>query len=204
MTATVAVDPDLEALPRPRRPWRRLTLALMSVAAVASLLLLVDLLPLCRYALRSGRPTDIGALTDVQLGPQYDNRWVRARGDLAPRGAAYRRPLDSDQYRLAPIQGRPDVWIELRIPGSIETEHYIPPVSFVGRLVPFAEVGVRYASLEQAMGVVSPRARRDVWVLLDGQSPAMTRWALGVAALALGFLLFNAWGLAHLLRPVSR
>ena len=39
-------------------------------------------------------------------------------------------------------------------------------------------------------------------LLIDGESPAGTRWVLGLAVLLLGFAAFNLVGLIRLARPV--
>ncbi len=49
-------DPDLEALPEPRRPGRRLTLVTMSVTLVLSLVMAYALRGQAVYALNPGVP----------------------------------------------------------------------------------------------------------------------------------------------------
>jgi len=197
------IDPELQALPEPRRPWRRATLATMAVTAIAALGVATTLLPLASYGLRTGAPREIGALTHVQLGAGLANRWVHAVGTLGPRSVEYRRPLDADRYRLTPSEGDPRIWVEVRVPEDVEPEHYVTPNSFVGRLVPVRDAGLRHAAVpgavEAALGHPLPA---DTWILVDGEAPATTRWAIGFVALFVAFAAFNVWGVARLLRPV--
>jgi hypothetical protein len=200
--AASRIDPELEALPEPRRPWRRATLATMAITAIAAGLLVVGLAPLVTYATRGGAPVELGPLTAVQPDEKNAGTWVHATGTLVGRGIEYRRPLDSDRYRLAQVEGNPRLFIELRIPSGIEPEHYVAPNSFVGRLSPLDHAGVRHGALagalQSALGKPPPA---DAWVLVDGESPATTRWAAALSALLVVFAAFNIWGLVHLLRP---
>jgi hypothetical protein len=198
------IDPELEALPEPRRPWRRMTLATMALTALASAYLASQLLPLDTYAARGGAPAELGALTGVQQYEKDEGAWVHATGVLAARGAEYRRPLDSDRYRVVQVENNPQMWVELRIPKDIEPEHYVAPNSFVGRLTPLRRAGIRHAALPQAIEAALGKPPPDgAWLLIDGESPASTRWAAALSVLLVAFTVFNLWGLFHLLRRTS-
>ena len=196
------LDPELEALPRPRRPWRRATLLTMATTAVAALGLAISLWPLVAYSLRGGTPAELGTLTAVQPGAKDAGSWVHATGALAGRGMEYRRPLDPDRFRLVQVEGNPRLWVELRIPQGIEPEHYVAPNSFVGRLAPLASAGIRHRALPEAIeSSFGKSPDGGAWLLVDGESPATTRWAAALSALLVAFVVFNVWGLVHLLRP---
>jgi hypothetical protein len=196
------LDPELEALPGPRRPWRRATLGTMAVTAAAALALASSLWPLVAYALQGGGPVELGPLTGVQPGRKDVGSWVHATGALAGRGIEYQRPLDSDRFRLVQVDGNQRLWVELRIPKGIEPEHYVAPNSFVGRLTPLASAGIRHGALPDAIeSSFGKPPGGDAWLLVDGESPATTRWAAALSALLVAFALFNVWGLVHLLRP---
>jgi hypothetical protein len=199
------LDPELQSLPGPRRPWRRTTVATLLATLVSALLVGKGLLPLAQYALRTGAPSELGPLTTVQLSQGLANTWVHAVGSLRETSVEYRRPLDSDRYRLAQSAENPRVWIELRVPSEIEPEHYVAPNSFVGRLVPFGAAGLHHSALpgaaEAALGHAPPD---DAWLLIDGEAPATTRWALGLVALFAAFAGFSAWGIYRILVFVPR
>jgi hypothetical protein len=152
-----------------------------------------------------GPPRELGTLTRVQLGPDLENSWVHAVGTLGGTSVQYRRPLDPDRYRLARSGENPRLWIELRVPSEIEPEHYLAPSSFVGRLVPFHAAGLHHAALsgatEAALGQMPPD---DAWLLIDGEAPATTRWALGIVALFAAFAAFSAWGVYRIVLFVPR
>src|SRR5689334_17638783 len=196
------IDPELEALPEPRRPWRRATLGVLAVTALSALALAWSLGPLVTYAARRGGPEELGPLTGVQLAGRSATAWVHTTGALSPRSLEYRRPLDADRYRLVQAEEQPALWIELRVPNGIEPEHYVAPNSFVGRLTPLYHAGIRHTALPGAIESVFGKAPpRDAWLLVDGESPATTRWAPPLSALLIAFAIFNVWGLLHLLRP---
>lgn len=194
------LDPELEALPPPRRPWRKTTFAVLGATAVASIAVAVGLVSPARYSLWSGPPRELGALTNVQLDPSAANTWVHAAGELAPQAVEYRRPLDPDRFRLVRAEGNPKLFVELRVPGSELPEHYVPPNSFVGRLVPLDEAGLRFSAVGEALATLGERPS-GAWVLVDGEAPATARWTLGVIALFLGFSAFGVFGITRLLRP---
>jgi hypothetical protein len=198
-----SIDPELEALPRPRRPWRRTTLVILAVTFVLSLLLAGGLRSPAAFATWSGPPRELGNLTNVQLGPASENAWAHGDGAVGDRAVEYRRPLDPDRYRLAPVEGSRRLWVEMRVPDEIEPHRYVPPNSFVGRLVPLTRVGLRHEALETAIESALGRpAPKDAWVLIDGEAPATTRWAIGLAALAIAFATFSGFAIVRLIRPV--
>lgn len=199
-----ARDSDLEALPEPRRPGRRLTLVAMALTTIAALAMAYALRGEALYALKSGPPTDLDELAHVALRPALANTWVHGSALLGTSGAIrYGRPLDGDTFRLAPVAGNPRIWVEIRVPPGMEGPRFVPPTSFVGRLVPFGEAGLRYASLPSAVAETGGgRVPPGSWLLIDGASPGSTRWALALVGLFVAFAGFNVWGLARLLRPI--
>ena len=198
--ASPAIDPELEALPEPRRPWRRATLVVLALTTALSLALGASLRGLAGYALRGEPPREVGALTHVQLAPDLEGTWVHGTGRLGPRALEYRRPLDADHFRLAPVEGSDALFIELRVPAGLEPEHYVPPNSFVGRLVPLGRAGLRHGALPAELGALGADPGSRAWVLVDGEAPATTRWAAGLLVLFLGFAAFGVFGLVVLLR----
>ncbi len=201
-SSATSPDPELQALPEPRRPWRRATLLALALTLLSSALLAVALLPEVSYALVSGQPTEISHLSEFEPEARHANTWVRGRGVLGTPPSGYRRPLDPDRFRLAPVEGNPALWIELRQPEGSLGEHFVPPSSFVGRLLPLSDAGLRYSGLSAALsasGQEPPPA--GAWLLVDGETPDSNRWAFGVLALLLGFCAFSGWGMVRLLAP---
>ncbi len=203
-TAGDGADPDLEALPQPRRPGRTVTIVAMVLTGLAALALAFSLRHEAAYALQSGQPTDVGELTALDLARAPAGSWVRGAAELGTAGAIrYARPLEKDTYRLAPVEGHERVWVEIRIPAGYEGPYFVPPTSFVGRLIPISRLGLRHLGLPQEVARASGGGlSADAWLLVDGESPASLRWALGVVALLVGFAAFNGLGLYRLLRPV--
>jgi len=107
-----ASDHDLEALPAPRRPWRRATLGALSLSALGSLLLAFQLRGEAFFALHSGPPVDLGELSAFHPSAANANTWVHGEGTLHPDGAVhYARPLEQDTYRLAQVEGNEKLWV---------------------------------------------------------------------------------------------
>lgn len=204
MTAQASsFDPELESIPKPRRPWRRLTLGTMGVTAVLSLWLALALTPSVKYALSSNEPVELGALASASPPSTLNNRWVHARADLQAASLEYQRPLDGDTFRLARAEGNPDIWVEVRIPAGLDPRHYVPPTSFVGRLVRTDRAGLRHRAIPEAVSAVTGQRLGDPsWLLIDGEAPRDVTWVLGVVVLLFGFAIFNVWGVFHLSRRV--
>lgn len=195
-------DPELESLPEPRRPWRRATLFSLGLAGVCALALMVTLRSEVSYALMGGQPIKLGQLTAFSPQAKHANRWVQGRGVLSSTAAGYRRPLDPDRFRLAPVAGNEKVWVELREPLNGPAVPFLAPSSFVGRLVPLSDSGLSYSGLISALeDSGQPTPAPDAWLLADGASPRSYRWLLGVLAVLLAIAAFCTIGLYRLARP---
>lgn len=205
---TETPDADLEALPPPRRPFRRLTLFTMTATVIGSLALLVSLRGEFVFSLDGHTPRSVGELSRFIPQPGDANSWVQGQGELEAQGAiAYRRPLEGDSYRLSRVSGAERLWVQVRVPrDDDDPDHrrFVPPTSFVGRLVPATRGGVRLSQLGAAIAEAGrPPLPKDAWLLIDGEAPSTTRWTLGLAALLVGFAAFNLVGLRRLLRPAA-
>lgn len=201
-------DAELEALPPPRRPWRKLTLAVLTVTLLCSLALLLALRGELVFSFTAGSPRGVGELSAFTPAPGDANTWVQGEGELERDGAiAYRRPLESDSYRLAPVSGARRLWVQVRVPWDDDDpdhKRFVPPSSFVGRLVPVGGGGLRLSQLGTAVAEAGrPALPGDAWLLIDGEAPATTRWTLGLGVLLLAFAAFNLFGLFRLLRPAT-
>ncbi len=199
-------DPDLTDLPSPRRPLRRVTLGVLTLVAVASLGVLWGLRGEIGYCLSFSPVQPLGDLAQLHPSAALANHWVQGRAPLAAEGAVrFQRPLESDSYRMGPVAGNPQLWIQFRVPAVYDNEAFIPPASFVGRLMPLNRTALRQAALAGAVveaGWPKGHLPANAWLLVDGESPASTRWALGLAGLLVGCALFAVWGLWSLLRPL--
>ncbi len=111
------LDLDLEALPAPRRPWRRATLAALSLSALGSLALAFELRGEAVFALESGPPVDLGELSHFHGSNAHANTWVHGTGALrADVPVRYARPLEDDTYRLAQVEGNDKLWVQVSVP----------------------------------------------------------------------------------------
>ena len=203
--AETHADHELAELPPPRRPWRRTTLAVLALSAVGSIALAVSVLPDVAYSIRGGDPVGLGELGTKGLDRHLANRWVQGQGQLSvTKAIRYKRPLERDSYRLAALEGNPRIWVQVRVPEHEEGPRFVPPASFVGRLVPVSDLGLRQRGLRDAVGEAGLEPPRDdAWFLLDGESPQGTRWAIGLLVLLVAFTAFAVVGLLKLGRPIA-
>jgi hypothetical protein len=204
-TTEPGADSELADLPPPRRPWRRTTLFVLTLGAAGSIWLALSVLPDVVYALRGGEPVGLGELGTKTPDPKLANRWVQGAGELSvTRAIRYERPLERDTYRLAALAANPRVWVQVRVPANEEGPRFVPPASFVGRLMPVSDLGLRQKGLREAVaeaGLEPPKD--DAWLLVDGESPQGLRWAMGLFVLLLAFAAFNVLGLVRLGRPIA-
>ena len=199
------LDPELLSLPDPPRKERGRTVLVLAFTALASLFMVATLRRDAAYAFAEPSAADVGDLRSAPAAAFGENHFVQAHGMLGAAGAIrYERPFESDSYRVSPIAGRPDVWVEVRVPAGEENARYVPKSSFAGRLVPFSRVGPRHrgltAAVAEATGVPVPSV---AWLLIDGEPPSNARWAVGLVALFLAFALWNVGAIARLLRRVA-
>jgi hypothetical protein len=202
------LDPELASLPDPPRQTRAVGLFILALAGAVALAMVVSLRRDVAYALVRAAPIDLGDLRMVTLSSAYrhdgrDNEPVRGEGVLAPSGGIrYERLLGRDTFRVAPVAGRRDLWVEVRV-ASGEEDGRSPqvPRAFSGRLVRFAEAGPRHRGLaraiEEATGEPVPTG---AWLLVDGEDPARSRWVLVLATTFLGFASWHAAVIARMLR----
>jgi hypothetical protein len=202
--AEVPDDPELLALPRPPRQERTVSLVLMIVTAFFALVMTVALAGDVRYALTSGVPHDLGELHHFAPDPSLSNRFVRGTGLLGAAGAIrYERPMERDSFRLAPIVGNDKIWVEMRVPVGLDSAQFVPPSTFVGRLVPLRGAAFRYRGLARSIQeVTGTDVPTDAWVLVDGATPTSSRWTVALALLFAAFAAYNLVTIARIVRPV--
>jgi hypothetical protein len=199
------VDPELVALPDPPKKERTLTVLLLALTALASMAMLIALRGDARYAFASATPTEAGDLHVAQVASFEANRFVHAQGMLGAAGAIrYEHAFESDSYRVWPVAGRRDVWVEVRVPAGAENARYVPPTSFTGRLVPLDSAGPRHRGLAASVRAVTGEEVPDgAWLVIDGEQPADARWAVALMFLFAGFALWNGVAIARILRRVG-
>ena len=202
-----AVDPELVSLPDPPRTERNLTVGVLLLTTVAALLMCAGLARDVGYAAGSSSVVELGDLGAVAPTALTTNAHMRASALLgAAGGLRYERPFEADSYRLVPVAGRTDVWVEIRVPERQETGRFVPPSSFDGRLVRMDSAGLRHRGLfdlaSSATKGVALGGPERVWLLVDGETPDRMRWAVILSGLFLGFAVWNVLAMARLLKRV--
>jgi hypothetical protein len=197
------VDPELLELPDPPRGERRSTLLVMALAAVASAAMAVSLTRDASYALGSSSVTDLGDLTATSAF--VSNSFVEGKGQLAGAGQLrYERPFESDSYRIAPVAGRNDVWVELRVPAGAESNRFVPKAEFSGRLVRFSQAGLRHRGLRSAIeDRTGQKVPENAFLLVDGQAPDNSRAFAMLWVMFVGFAFWNVAAIGRLVRKVK-
>ena len=199
------VDPELLQLPDPPRRERRSTLALMAIAAAASATMAASLTRDAAYAFRSTSATDLGDLVASPASAFASNELVEGRGRLAGAGSIkYERPFESDSYRIAPVAGRSDVWVELKVPSGAESNRFVPKTEFSGRLIKFRDAGLRHRGLRSAIeDRTGQKVADDAYLLVDGQTPEGARAFAFLWAMFVTFALWNVITIVRLVRKVK-
>jgi hypothetical protein len=202
-----AVDPELLDLPDPPKRERSLTVGMLVFTAFASLAMVVALRGDATYAFSSAshaQPTDLGDLGAAAPAAFVENGFVTGSGMLgAAHAIRYERPLVSDSFRLMPVAGRPNVWVEVRVPAGAENIRYVPPSQFTGRLVKFESAGPKHRGLASAVrDATGQKVPEASWLLVEGESPAGARGAILLVLMFLGFAVWNLTTAAKLLRRV--
>ena len=200
-----AIDPELLDLPDPPKRERSVTVGMLVFTAFASLAMVVSLRGDATYAFAPTQPTDLGDLGSAPAAAFVENGFVTGTGMLgAAKAIRYERPLVSDSFRLMPVAGRPNVWVEVRVPAGSENNRYVPPSQFTGRLVKFESAGPKHrglaAAVSDATGQKVPEAS---WLLVEGDAPTGARGAILLVLMFLGFALWNITAAAKLLRKVA-
>ncbi len=196
-------DPELHGLPGPPKKERTMAAALMIVTAVAAICMCWALRGEVAYATSKPIPTSIGDLATLDLSTVQPG-YVDAKGMLGSAGSVrYARPFEGDSFRLQPIAGNNQIWVEIRVPEGMEGPRFIPPHSFVGRLIPFSRVGLRHAGVAASVERETPKSvPPGAWLLVDGASPRASRWAFALFGLFGFFVIWNLVNVIRILRPV--
>jgi hypothetical protein len=199
------VDAELLALPPPAQGQRRVTLVLLALVALMATVMAVSLRGEAAYALTPSVPVDVGDLYAFDAAKLEPNRYVRAQGALGGALAVrFERPFESDTYRVSPVMGRRNLWVEVRVPAGEEGGRYVPPTAFGGRLVRWSDSGLRHRGLEHAVhSITGETIPGDAWLLVDGEAPSAARWSLGLAVMFAAFGAWSAITIGRLLRRVS-
>jgi hypothetical protein len=179
--------------------------ALLAITALAAMAMTLSLARDASYAFASGDVAEIGDLRTAAAGALAPNSFVRGHGMLGGAGSIrFERSLESDTFRLAPVAGRPDVWVELRVPEGIDPGRYVPPTSFTGRLVRFDAAGTRHRGLAGSVKELTGQpVPPGAWLLVDGEAPANARWAVALVVMFAGFAAWNTLAIAKLARKVK-
>lgn len=199
------LDPELLELPDPPKRERTLVIAMLLFTALASLAMIFALRRDAAYAFAPQEPSELGDLASAPAAAFAENRFVRANGMLgAAHAIRYERPVTEGSFRLMPIAGHPNIWVEVRIPPGAENVRYVPPEQFTGRLVRFETAGPKHRGLASAVhDATGLEVPKDAWLLVQGDSPAGSRWAVVLVVMFLGFAAWNVVVTAKLLRKVE-
>lgn len=186
------VDPELLELPDPPRKERSVAVAMLVVTALASVGMIAALAGDVRYAVSPAEARELGDLANAPATAMTENSFVRGHGMLGAAGAIrYERPLIPGSFRLMPVAGHPNVWVEVRVPAGAENMRYVPPTTFSGRLMKLDAGGPKHRGLASALrGTTGEAVPEGAWLLVDGEAPANARWAVLLSGL---FLAFAAW-----------
>lgn len=200
-----AVDPELLELPNPPKKERTATVALLLFTAVASLAMCFALRRDAAFAFGDAHPANLGDLGSAPSNAFVENGFVEGTAMLgAAHAIRYERPLISDSFRLMPVAGHDNVWVEVRVPAGAENVRYVPPSQMTGRLVRFETAGPKHRGLAAAVrDATGKEVPENAWLLVEGEAPASSRWAVMLIVMFLGFAMWNLGVSAKLLKKVA-
>jgi hypothetical protein len=201
-----AIDPELIALPGPPVGARQATLVLFLCTALASAATLWGLRREAAFAMSPGEIMRAGELRRAPAAELGKNagRVIAGSGLLGASGAVtFARPFAPDlRFRLMPVAGRDDLWVEVNMPEGEQGARWVPPHEVVGRLERLDALGHRHRGLRAAVERVrNAPLPADTFVIVNGDLPAGNRWAMALAALFLVSMLYNGLMAVRLLRP---
>lgn len=181
-----------------------MAVAILMFTALASLAMVAALRQDVAFACVGAHPTDVGDLGATSNQALVESSYIRGHAMLgAAHAIKFERPLATSSFRLMPVAGRPNVWVEVRLPPGAENARYVPPTEFTGHLVRFDSAGPRHRGLASAIHDATGQKVPDgSWLLIDGESPAAARWAIVLVIMFLGFAVWNVNATAKLLRKV--
>jgi len=199
------LDPELLELPDPPKRDRSITVGLLVFTALASVAMILALRRDATYAFAPADARDLGDLNSAPAEVFAENQYVRGSAMLgAAHAIRYERPLVSDSFRLMPVAGRDNVWVEVRVPPRGENIRWVPPSQVSGRLVRFETAGPRHRGLADAIKETTGQdVAKTSWLLVDGAAPSDARWAVVLVGLFVCFAVWNAFATAKLLRKVN-
>lgn len=182
-----------------------MTVALLVATALASLAMVFALRRDAAYAFSHDTPEDVGELAQTPATSLSENRFIRGQAMLgAAHAIRYERPFVSDSFRLMPVAGRPNVWVEVRVSPGSETNRYVPPNQVSGRLVRFDAAGPKHRGLASAvLDATGQKVPDSAWLLVEGDSPKSARWAVLLVVMFAIFAGWNVLATAKLLRKVA-
>jgi hypothetical protein len=199
------LDPELLGLPDPPKRERTITVALLIFTMLAAVAMVLALRRDAAYSFAPSSARDVGNLTNASTDSFVENQYVQGEAMLgAAKAIRYERPLVSDSFRLMPVAGREDVWVEVRVPPRAENIRWVPPSRVSGRLVRFETAGPRHRGLADAVkDATGHEIPKGSWLLVDGNAPSDARWAVLLVTMFGAFALWNMFAMSRLLRKVK-
>jgi len=199
------LDPELLGLPDPPKRDRTITVALLVFTMLAAIAMVAALRRDAAYAFVETNARDVGNLTTASPDTFTENQYVQGDAMLgAAKAIRYERPLVSDSFRLMPVAGREDVWVEVRVPPRAENIRWVPPSRVTGRMVRFETAGPRHRGLSDAVkGTTGHEIPKGAWLVVDSAAPSDARWAVVLVAMFAAFAAWNIFAMSRLLRKVK-
>jgi hypothetical protein len=198
------IDQELLELPAPPKAERTWTVALLLFTAAASVAMIFALRQDAAYAFSAPKEAELGNLANAPEASFAPNAFVGATATLgAGHAIRYERPLASGSFRLMPVAGRANVWVEVPVAPGAENVRWVPPSTFTGRLVKFDATGPKHRGLASAVrDVTGQEVPKGAWLLVDNDAPTSSRWAIMLVAMFACFAAWNLFVTAKLLRKV--
>jgi hypothetical protein len=194
-----AIDEALVGLPAPPRVRTRVLGVLLTAISALSLFLAWQLRDDVRYAFAPSTVIELSDGRTAAVGHLGPNRLVRIHATPQMAGAVrYTRPIFPGEHTVFPVAGRAGDAL------YVQTDGDVAQGEFVGRLIPFAGAGGRYARVGHFIrDEFSAAVTGQTWLIVDGATPRTLWWAPVVASFLIALALSDLFLLFRLFRPIK-
>jgi hypothetical protein len=195
------VDEELLALPAPPPGRRFATMGLMALVVVVALALVASVRSDLAFFFVRGGALELGDVTHLAAASLTPNTLVTVEGTPLTSGTVrYRRVVTGESYVVFPLAGQRTVFVQMT-----ESAASQPRTTYSGRLVRFADLGGRMASVRDYLATTMDMpVTPETYVLLVDETPASCVWAVALAVLAAIFVLIDVMLIVRWFRPVPR
>lgn len=173
-------------------------MVLMAVTCVVAIVMALALRVEIAFFFGGQRVLDVGSAAALDPGTLENNTYVHVSGNpMLSRAARYERALTGESFTVFPLAGQRAIYVHAS-GDALETL----TTEYTGRLVTFRAMGARLEGVRVQLAQQGQPVSADAYVLLVGESPTGTWWAVAFALFAGLILLMNGALSVRWFRPL--